>query len=496
MHRPRKQESALFHLLTVLTCCALLASACSDSPEEQKAEVTLSESSRQCLDCHDVEIDQNHQLDCSTCHLHDSEADGYPAEHPAVAARPAHPGLAGKTCGSCHPEEIAMVAENPHYRLQAHIGLVRSSFGAAALLMPPEQIPVRAEPKDPLELAEDLLRRRCLRCHVYYSGDQFAATSRGTGCAACHLGQKNAQDFSHRFRAHPADDNCLSCHYGNHVGFDYYGRYEHDFNREFRTPYLADADAQRTFGIEYHQLEADLHQQAGMVCIDCHDREEVMGTANDALQCRSCHAPEEQDVPFAPTLARVDEQYRFTSAATGLVLQVPLLVHPAHAQYKSRATCQACHARWTFNDADTHLLRIDHDDLEPFSRSSRDGSSEVLHILSSHIDWEGEAFSPVMIDKFSGDPRAGIWLKGFGERRWEQVLLAEREGLIQPVRPIMNLHLSWIDEEEQVRFDNVGPLPDFTRPRPYTPHTTGHAGLFYEERLRFFYQDDKQTIDQ
>ena len=101
-----------------------------------------------------------------------------------------------------------------------------------------------------------------------------------------------------------------------------------------------------------------------------------------------------------------------------------------------------------------------------------------------------------MTDKLSGESRAGIWLKGFEERRWEQVLLAEEDGLIRPVRPIMDLRLSWIDEAEQVVFDNVGPLPNFSRPRPYTPHTTGHAGLFYEERLRPFLQDDKQIVDQ
>ena len=474
----------------------MLLSACSDSAEEEIADAQFSESSRQCLGCHDIELDSDHLLDCSACHIEDQETAGYPAEHPAVAARPSHPGLAGQTCGSCHSEEIAMVADNPHYLLGTHIGLVRGGFGATSMPTSPELIPVQAEPDNPLELADDLLRRRCLRCHVYYSGDQFEATSRGTGCAACHLKQKNDRGFAHRFEAHPADDNCLSCHYGNHVGFDYYGRYEHDFNQEYRTPYLVDEEAQRTFGIEYHQLEADLHQQAGMVCIDCHDRNEVMGSSVAAIQCGSCHAPEERDVPIAATLARKGDQYLFTSAATGLILKVPLLIHPAHQQYKTRATCQACHARWTYNDAPTHLLRIDHDDLDVFSRLSLDGSSEVLRILSSHIDWEGEAFSPVMTDKLSGESRAGIWLKGFEERRWEQVLLAEEDGLIRPVRPIMDLRLSWIDESEQVIFDNVGPLPDFSRPHPYTPHTTGHAGLFYEERLRPFFQDDKQIVDQ
>ena len=40
---------------------------------------------------------------------------------------------------------------------------------------------------------------------------------------------------SHAFST-PTDKQCLSCHYGNYVGGDYYGRYEHDFTGNTAPP--------------------------------------------------------------------------------------------------------------------------------------------------------------------------------------------------------------------------------------------------------------------
>ncbi len=56
---------------------------------------------------------------------------------------------------------------------------------------------------------------------------------------------------------------------------------------------------------------------------------------------------------------------------------------------------------------------------------------------------------------------------------------------------MLDFALSWIDEEEEVRFDSVVPLSNHGGLRPYTPHTTGPAGLFYNERIRFFIENEK-----
>jgi hypothetical protein len=56
------------------------------------------------------------------------------------------------------------------------------------------------------------------------------------------------------------------------------------------------------------------------------------------------------------------------------------------------------------------------------------------------------------------------------------------------MRPILDLHLSWIDENHTVRFDAITALSDNKGLQPYVPHTTGHAGMFYRQRLQDFYQ--------
>ncbi|MCB2214836.1 hypothetical protein [Desulfofustis glycolicus] len=464
----------------------LLLSGCSEEPEQQKEEADTVSSFAGCLSCHNLDLDKHHRLDCTSCHGGNGEALGLEEAHLGLVAAPAHPDQADQVCGSCHREQVEMVAANGHYTLIGHISAVRAAFGSPSSPESALQITAAAQPGSETELVDDLLRRRCLRCHVYTRGDTFPAIDRGLGCAACHLAPHQAEAGRHLFRGHPADDACLSCHYGNHVGFDYYGRYEHDFNREYRTPYLAVDDVVAPYGVEFHQLEADAHRQAGMVCIDCHGQDQVMGVAAGPT-CSACHDRKRKETLPPAGITDTADGPVFISAATTRSFPVPQLRHPAHAAYRDTAVCLACHARWTFNDGTTHLVRIDHDDFYDFFRLSVDGSSEVKTIIESHIDFDGAWLDPVMTDKFTGEDLPGVWLKGYLERRWEEPLFArDDDGRISPARPILDLRLSWIDGNETVRFDNLRPRPDSHLLRPYAPHTVGPAGLFYEERLRRF----------
>jgi hypothetical protein len=77
-------------------------------------------------------------------------------------------------------------------------------------------------------------------------------------------------------------------------------------------------------------------------------------------------------------------------------------------------------------------------------------------------------------------------------RRWENVLLGrDTDGTITTVRPMLDFSLSWIDEDEEIRFDSVFPRSNPQGLRPYTPHTTGPAGLFYNDRIRYFLDNEK-----
>ncbi len=482
----RSAGSALFFLPLVSLIVLFLLSGCSEEPEQPATTDTVSAAAG-CLSCHDLEMDEHHRLDCTSCHGGNGRALTHDEAHLGLEVAPGRPEQAGQRCGGCHLKEVEMVAGNSHYTLIGHISAVRDAFGASSEPHSALRISAAAQPENEMELVDDLLRRRCLRCHVYTRGDTFPAIDRGLGCAACHGPYRQAETGLHHFSRHPADAACLSCHYGNHVGFDYYGRYEHDFNEEYWTPYLSADDTAAPYGVEFHQLEPDIHHRAGLVCVDCHGRDQVMGSAAGP-NCSACHDSKQRGSPSPAGLTDTADGPIFVSAATARSFPVPQLRHPAHAAYRDTAGCLACHARWTFNDGTTHLLRIDHDDLYDFFRLSVDGSSEVRTIIESHIDFDGAWLDPVMTDKFTGDTLPGIWLKGYLERRWEEPLFVrDDDGRISPARPILDLRLSWIDRLETPRFDNLRPRPNARLLRPYAPHTVGPAGFFYEERLRRFH---------
>jgi len=465
----------------------MLLIGCRETEEQDDAQI-YNETSRQCLSCHALDSDSNHRFDCLDCHLEDQSHEVAVENHLPVLSRPAAPSDAPQVCGGCHGAEIAMVSTNVHYRLRGHVELIRQAFGIDAGETSDDSLVSIAsydQPEDVSELVDDLLSRRCLRCHVYTPGDDFSAVTRGTGCAACHLIFEEGRMRTHQFTSPPADDRCLACHYGNHVGFDYHGKFEHDFNEEYRTPYFADTEHLRPYGVEARQLEQDIHQRAGMVCTDCHFKSNVMGSTNNPA-CIDCHQSAGGKTAAGGSLTD-EERSAFTSGSTGREFIIPRLEHQAHTAYGKWFSCQACHARWTYNDSPTHLLRIDHEDFYDFYKLSLDGSSEVLRIISSHISDDGEFLEPTMSNKFSTSLERGIWFKGFGERRWETIQLVKDESKkFTTARPILNLRLSWIDEYEKVRFDNIEPIEGAARLRPYAAHTIGKAGLFYEKRIRPF----------
>jgi len=427
-----------------------------------------------------------HDLACSRCHGGDDQAAEQETAHLGLLRQPAHPENMGESCGPCHGTQVAMAADSLHFTLKNEVNTVRAAFGAASPLASLTEIPVATERATPLALADDLLRRRCLACHVYSSGDTYAETVRGTGCAACHLEFAGGRMQGHAFVRSPADNQCLHCHYGNRVGADYHGRFEQDFNREYRTPYRSDGHS-RPYGVEYHQLVPDIHQQAGMACIDCHSGAQLMGGHGTkagpgaaAIKCRDCHARQKSTALLFPALRRKGDSLLLTTRFAGKELVVPQMSNPAHTLYADKAHCSVCHSQWSFNDQGVYLILYDELDAAPWDLLTVQGSFEA--------EWQLEAGlprPPSMRDKISGESRPGLWLMGFAQRRWEDVPVGYGpDGRLHVLRPVLDLHLSLKDKKGKVLLDGVGPTDKADRYRTYTPHTTGKAGAFYQERLK------------
>ncbi len=443
-----------------------------------------------CRGCHPLDIDPNHDLGCSTCHHGRDNLSNIEASHQGLIPHPAQPKLMARTCGPCH-HQVPTAAKSIHFTLKKAVNLVRRHFGAQKDLDDLTRIPLPDPPRNILGLADDLLRRRCLRCHLYFEGDAYPATRRATGCGACHLEYHDGKMISHRFILQPDDDRCLSCHYGNHVGADYYGMFEHDYKWEFRTPYQADGTyAKRPFGVEQHRLIPDIHKTAGLICIDCHSGRELMGpghgmpsATHKRLSCRTCHQWRPGSAPPLANLNSSNNRLYIKLKGSGKTLLIPQMRNPAHEQYGSRADCTVCHAQWSFNDWGTNLIRIDAGDLDDWTefvvQSSFESEWQLNQILHN-----GNEDPPMMADKITGVLRPGIWLKGFEKRRWQPIPIGtDKSGRLRIMRPILDLRLSYVNADEEVIFNSevTGAGKIWL---PYTPHTIGPTPVFFRRRLK------------
>ncbi len=493
--------------LSLFILLPLFLAGCPDNhPPSEPAKRTETEAAafiypehKGCKRCHMLHQDKRHEFACSSCHGGNDSSNDQKVAHADLVSQPAHPAAMAQTCGKCHSEQVAGAAQSSHFTLENKVNLVRKSFGAQETLTGLTKIPIADAPETELQLADDLLRRRCLRCHTYSSGDPYPYVQHGTGCAACHLDFTDGSPTSHTFLTTPGDKQCLQCHYGNWVGADYHGRFEHDYNEEYRTPYTSKEPFARPYGVEYHQLTPDIHQQKGMICVDCHSGAELMNSRKaDAILCQGCHLQKSLEIALPLNVSRENGKYFLHSKGAQQQHEIPLMRDPAHSAYKDQMSCQVCHAQWAFNDTGNHLLRNDTREYDAFWKLTTQGSWEVENFLEYNLNPDySTTLAPTMLDKINGEGKKGIWYQGYTMRRWESVQLGrDTQGRISVMRPVLDLHLSWIDEEGKVRFDAIQGQAANKGLVSYTPHTTGAAGMFYRQRLQEFYrlEEDRDKI--
>ncbi len=489
--------SAFFQILLLLSISGCKNEQQKPAIQEIKETKTVQVEITGCKSCHsNVKSDSQHKFSCSECHNGNIEGKDKEIAHKNLIKQPAHPDFLSQTCLKCHPDQVSNCQNSIHFTLKNKINLIRNKFGAKTELNSLIDVPTSISSNKELALADDMLRRRCLRCHVYSSGDEYPYTSRGTGCAACHMKFIDSKAVSHEIIKTPQDHQCLSCHYGNYTGADYYGSFEHDFNDEFRTPYTTREDFLRPFGVERHNLVPDIHKQKGMICVDCHSGAELMGKKTTKLSCSTCHKIQQESQDLNLELENLfynNGQLTLVSKSTDKTFSVPQLKHPAHNQYMDTVSCQVCHAQWSFNDSSTYLLRNSSEEFDPWMYLTVQASSQIEKLLDHNINSSEAEIDPLMKDGITGIDKDGLWYKGFLQRRWEDMIIRKDiDGIYKIFRPILDLHLSAINEDEEVLFDNIHGS-EITH-LPYTPHTTGPAGLFY--KLRFNNQKKNQEKNQ
>jgi len=274
-----------------------------------------------CIVCHtDVKgFSPSHSpavVGCSTCHLGNPFSLNKVEAHKGMVLIAGSIELAEQTCGNadCHPGIPERVNKSIMSTLSGMISVNKYVFGEIEEPTGFYDVKMLGHTS-----ADTHLRNLCISCHIDNVKEELGPIdelSRGGGCSACHLNySENAKIELDRIyfsvakpdsiypKYHPSldlnitNDHCFGCHSrSGRISTNYEGWHE-----TLLEPQQVKSDT--TYRILHDErvfefVEADVHHQAGMQCIDCHTSYEVMGDGNEyqhkeeqvKIECIDCHS--------------------------------------------------------------------------------------------------------------------------------------------------------------------------------------------------------------
>ncbi len=321
-----------------------------------------------CAACHQgIEvISPSHDFSCVTCHGGDETASEKDKAHAGIVANPSSLDQAEERCGSCHPDQVKGVQSSLMATAAGMVNQTRYLLGAQDTPDPvysgsfTSPLPVLPDVQPSGPPADDLLRRKCLRCHLQNRGAARFGDYRADGCASCHVPYANAgmsrsadravRGFMaevasgaktltrgypelHRMRTDVPVSQCTHCHNSNYVGSDYVGKFERDYHSSARFLSTDGESLRADHGMDHHRLLPDLHFQRGLGCIDCHVQQELMGDGKVygfsfrqlRVGCEDCHGavngePRKTVLSDAASLRMAAANPRYDAAAGDEVL--------------------------------------------------------------------------------------------------------------------------------------------------------------------------------
>lgn len=230
------------------------------------------------------------EVGCAACHKGRADADTLEQGHSGLIARPGELDNAAATCGGCHAQQWSGVQAGRMHTGRGMVEVTREVFGEPRGTAPSLQ----GLGQGP---ADSLLRKLCASCHLGQPGRPLSEANadpihqRGGGCLACHLEsrQRAADGAQHpRLSRQVADARCVGCHSrSGRISLNYAGLAEVDppVPREDWRGLSRLADGR----LVAHR-PADVHQRAGLGCVDCHTGPGLMGqTGGVDIACTDCH---------------------------------------------------------------------------------------------------------------------------------------------------------------------------------------------------------------
>lgn len=304
-----------------------------ENPKFQQA-TKLEES---CMWCHSnttgfTDAHDPQALGCVSCHLGNPLTTNKDAAHKGLVNIPGNLSNARQTCGTaaCHLNELEHIEKS----------LMTSNSGLVAV---DKFVFYESDDLDALyhikqighTAAETHLRNLCATCHLGHDkliAEPIHEKSRGGGCIACHLSydDKSKTSFSNYNNYpdsiyavgfhHPKIDleignnHCFGCHSrSGRISTNYEGWHETTINHKDYAP----SDTLRLLEDKrvFEKVEADIHHQLGMSCIDCHTYSDIMGDGNIyahqeeavKIRCEDCHTHSYRTFIHKSKLDKVDE---------------------------------------------------------------------------------------------------------------------------------------------------------------------------------------------
>jgi hypothetical protein len=475
-----------------------------------------------CLACHAgiEKISDSHNFRCVSCHIKPRErSHKIIATHQRIVRNPSSLDHVHVFCLPCHENEIKQVQNSLHASMAGIINQTRYLWGAQKTAAPAvyglsgalQPLPEPAAyPETPGLIVDDFLRRRCLRCHIRTPGPEGRGLYRATGCAACHVlygddGRYRGNDkaisqsmggypVKHEFTRLIPSVQCLHCHNQNHVGSDYMGLFEHDYSNAYRSPTIDGRSTPMIYGLDHHRLARDIHAEKGLWCIDCHEKEDVMGNGTSYSYemevpkntCTDCHGGMDNPVPdlSLKSVQKESGEFVFLSRSQGQRHPLPLfsrgsIGHGIEAH--GRVRCSACHAQWSYQDYGLSVIREDLMEGNQWYYLSDQGDPYLEGILKAQIGTPGRHY-PISKDWLCREPRPGIWSAGWRFRRWEFMPLGvDHTNRYAIIRPLYQYLITYVDRLGNVPLDSNIPLRGDQSGTgwafmPYVPHTTAPSG--------------------